>query len=223
MKNYGSKDTMRMDSIKEKSLGDYMKQLLYAYNMACAITEPGKAMARGYAAEETFGEQSAVCQVFFERAYDLSGGQEVRPVASVNPWEETEEGIEAEYNDIPIDEQPSSRRPDRIMFKETDPSPKTPWSILVYLGKINTIKGSGPQFNLYYYKNGTIEVWRTEDGKYRLIFTSNYDPNFGIGTTRTFKYDEKTVEWKMVDYIESSLVANLAPLYGKSLPIYCYD
>ena len=64
MKNYGTKDIMRMESIRDKSgKDDFMTQVMYAYNMACAITEPGKALARGYAAQKVFGEYSAIAQV----------------------------------------------------------------------------------------------------------------------------------------------------------------
>jgi hypothetical protein len=220
MKTHGSKDIMRMNSIKDKAMGDYMKTLLHSYNMACAITEPGKAMARGYAAQEVFGEQSAVSQVFFERAYDLSGGNEVRPLASVNPIDTSEEGIEAEYELIPIDQQPASRRELKTQVPKNH---RTPHSIIVALGKINTIKGSGPQFDLAHYSGGTIEVWQTDAGRYRLIYTSNYESNFTMGEKRKFKFDSKIEEWTMVDYIEAIHIANLAPLYGKSINVYCYD
>lgn len=221
MRNYGSKDVMRMESIKEKARGDYMNQVMYAYNMACAITEPGKAMARGYSAQEVFGEQSVICQVFFERAFDLSGGREVRPVPSVDPLDTSDEGIEAEYEAIPIDEQPASRRPDKLVTTGT--KHKNPFSKIVALGKINVHKGSGPQFNLRDHPVGTMEMWQTDEGKYRMIYTTHYDPIYKIGDQRAFKYDDKTTEWKMVDYIEAKHVSNFAPLYGKSVNIYTYD
>jgi len=222
MKKYGSKDIMRMESIREKARGDYMQQIMYGYNMACAITEPGKAMARGYAAQEIFGEQSAMGQIFFERAYDLSGGRDVRPVASVNQWENSEEGIEAEYEGIPENEQPASRRDNCIMFIPGQHI-KTAKVPLAALGKINTIKGTGPKFNLYDYASGTIEVWQTDGGRYRLVYTSHYDPVYGLGCKRQFTFEGKTEEWEMVDYIEANLVSNLAPIYGKSINIYTYD
>ena len=125
-----------MESIKEKARGDYMNQVMYAYNMACAITEPGKAMARGYSAQEVFGEQSVICQVFFERAFDLSGGREVRPVASVNPLDTSEEGIEAEYENIPMHEQPASRRDFKL--ETTNARHKTPFSRIVALTLIDS-------------------------------------------------------------------------------------
>jgi hypothetical protein len=222
MKKYGSKDVMRMESIKDKTRGDYLDQLMYAYNMATAITEPGKAMARGYAAQKVFGQQSAVSQVFFERAYDLSGGENVIPVCSVNPWEDTLEGIEAEYEGIPIEDQPTSRRPD-LLAKTSPVKYSRHWANLDELGKVNVIKGSGPKFNMYDHSYGTIEVWQTEDGKYRLIYTSHYDPIGYIGGERTFKYNGKEVDWKMVDYIDAVNIINLAPLYGKSIYIFSYD
>jgi len=210
-----------MESIKQKARGDYMNEVMYAYNMSCAITEPGKAMARGYAAQEVFGDQSVIGQVFFERAYDLSGGKEVRPVASVNPLDTSEEGIEAEYENIPIDEQPASRRENRLMTSNA--RHKTPFSRIVALGKINVHKGTGPQFNLSLHAVGTMEMWQTDEGRYRMIYTTHYDPIYKIGDQRVFKYEDKTVDWKMVDYIEAKNVSNFAPLYGKSINIYTYD
>lgn len=198
-----------------------MTQMMYAYNMSCAITEPGKAMARGYAAQEIFGEHSPLAAVFFERAYKL-GGDDVKPVASVNPWESTDEGIEEEYSTIPEDEQPASRRKNPKIL--TGPvNRRTPWSFLFPLGKLNVIKGTGPKFDLWRMPKGIIEVWQTEDEKYRLIYTINFESNFYIGEERTFKYEGKMDTWKMVDYIESKNVANLAPLYGKSISIFNYD
>ena len=93
---------MRMESIRDKSNEEYMTQLNYAFNMASAITEPGKAMARGYAAQEIFGEHSAVAAVFFERAYDL-GGEDVKPAASVNAFDNVDARAAAckLYNDFP--------------------------------------------------------------------------------------------------------------------------
>lgn len=222
MKTHGSKDIIRIESIREKSGGDFMSQILHAYNMACAITEPGKALARGFAAKEVFGEHAAIAQIFFERAVDL-GGIDVNPVASVNTLDPSKEGIEAEYRNIPIHEQPASRRPKQDQFNSNNSTSKVPWSSIIPLGKINTIKGSGPQFDLHDYFSGTIEVWQTAEGKYRLIYTSNYDPNFSIKTSRQFKFDGNVKEWILIDYIAAEYIFNLAPLYGKSIPIYCYN
>lgn len=221
MKNYGSKDLMRMESIRDKANGDYMHQLLYAYNMSSAITEPGKAMARGYAAQEFFGEHAAIAQIFFERAYDL-GGEDVRPEASVNPLDTSDEGIEELYTEIPENEQPASRRENKLILKGQT-SRRTSFSNLVSLGKLNLIKGTGPQFNLYEYPSGTIEIWQTESGKPRMIYTGNYEPNFFIGESRTFKYLDKSETWTLIDYIESEFISNLVPLYGKSILIYNYN
>jgi len=222
MKNYGSKDIMRMESIREKAgPDDFMTQMMYAYNMSCAITEAGKALARGYAAQEVFGEYSPICAVFFERAYKL-GGTSVLPSASENPWDDSEEGIEELYLEIPENEQPASRRENKkVLVGEVHR--RNTCSNLVSLGKLNLIKGTGPQFNLHYYPLGTIEMWQTPDEKYRMIYTGSLEPNYLIGEKRFFKCDGKTFEWEMIDYIESEFIANLAPIYGKSIAIYNYD
>lgn len=221
MKNYGSKDIMRMESLRDKAPDDFMTQMLHAYNQACAITEAGKALARGYAAQEVFGEYSPISAVFFERAYKL-GGEGVDPSASENQWDTSDEGIEELYADIPENEQPASRRPNPKVTKGKIQR-KTSWSNLVYLGKLNLIKGSGPQFNLRDYPIGTMELWKNDDGRYRMIYTGNWEPNYLIGEERTFKYDNKEVIWEMIDYIDTEFVVNLAPLYGKSIAIYNYD
>ena len=218
MKKYGSKDIDRMKSIYEKSYGDYMSQLNFAFNMATAITDPGKAMARAYAAQEIFGENTAIAYVFFERAQDL-GGKNVKPVASVNAFED----IDSEYATIPIEERPASRKENSKVLGKKTIKRKTSFSNLVNLGKLNVIKGSGPKFNLYDLPHGTIEVWQTSTYSYRLIYTSNYESNYYIDEKRNFKYDGKVHEWTMVDYIESEYVANLAPMYGKSIAIFNYD
>jgi len=221
MKNFGTKDIMRMESIRDKAPNDFMTQMMYAYNMSCAITEPGKALARGYASREVFGDYSPISAVFFERAYNL-GGDQVVPTASENQWDTSDEGIEELYLEIPKNEQPASRTENaKVLTGEV--IRKTSFSQIIALGKINLIKGSGPNFDLHEYPVGTIEMWKTEDGKYRIIYTGNWEPNYLIGEERTFKFDDKVVRWIMVDYIDTELIANLAPLYGKSLPVYNYD
>jgi len=222
MKKYGSKDIDRMESIRDKSHGDYMSQLNYAFNMATAITEPGKAMARGYAAQEVFGDQAALAQVFFERAHDL-GGKNVKPTASVNDFDD----VDAEYASIPMEERPASLREIQRILKGTVKR-KSSVSNLVSLGKINTIKGTGPQFSLFDYPPGTIEVWEdhTMGGnskKYRLVYTSHYESVYYIDEERNFLYNNVIHKWQMVDYIESEHISNLAPMYGKSIAIFCYD
>ena len=194
MKNFGTKDVMRMKSIRDKGPDDFMTQMMYAYNMACAITEPGKALARGYAAQEVFGEYSALSAVFFERAYKL-GGDKVVATASENQWDTSDEGIEDLYEDIIEEEQPASRRENSKRLTG-EVIRKSSSSQLIALGKMNLIKGSGPKFDLHEYPAGTIEMWETEEEKYRIIYTGNWEPNYFIGEERTFKHDDKEEIWK---------------------------
>jgi len=219
MKKYGSKDLMRMESLANKSNGERETEFMHAVNMANAIDLPGKAMARGYAAQEIFGELSPIAYVFFERAFEL-GGRDVKPEASVNPVDTTEEGIEDFYQNIPIDQQPYSRRENKKLYKG---SKKTSISSIIPRGKINLIKGTGPDFSVYDNPYGIIETWKNDENRYRLIYTINNEPNHGIGEDREFKYDNRWVQWTLVDYIEAEYIANLVPLYGKSIPIYNYD
>jgi hypothetical protein len=232
MKNFGTKDMMRMEDMASKSGGnyndplssqDFMTTAMYAHQMAQLITDPGKAMARGYAAQEFFGELPPIAYIFFERADKLSDGNPVRPNESENWTIKDEDDIEEVYMDIPIEQQPITRRQE-VIIPDKFPPRKRSTSSLIYLGKLNTIKGTGPQFNLYDYPVGTIEVWEGPTGKPRIIYVNNYEPNYKIGEPRNMNIDGvKNEEWKMIDWIESEYISNLAPLYGKSIPIYNYD
>jgi len=217
---YGNKDIMRMESIRDKSHGDKFKELQYALNMANAIDLAGKAMARAYAAQEIFGEYSPVAYIFFEKAYDL-GGEDVKPEASViiAGTTDSEDVIEEAYSNIDEDKLPASRRPDKNPVSRTK---KNKVSNLYPLGRINVVKGSGPNYSVYDFPGGITEVWATKS-KPRLIITANNEPNFNIGDLHDFSYNGKTYQWKMIDYIESEYMGNLAPLYGKSLTSYNYD
>ena len=218
MKKYGSKDLERMESLRDKSKEDKETEFMHALNMAIAIDLPGKAMARGYAAQEVFGELSPLAYVFFERAYEL-GGDNVKPEASVNPLDTSEEGVESFYETIPLEQQPYSRRE----YKKLYNGRKTLVSSILPRGKVNLIKGTGPDFSIYDNPYGTIEVWQNEEYRFRLIYTINNEPNSGIGEKREFKYDNRWLKWVLVDYIEAEYIANLVPLYGKSIPIYNYN
>jgi len=110
---------------------DFMTTTMYANQMAQLITDPGKAMARGFAAQEFFGEYSPIAYIFFERANVLSGGYAVRPNAS-ETWTRNDD-IEDIYSEIPVEKQPMSRRME-IEIPETFPLRKRTTSDLIYLG-----------------------------------------------------------------------------------------
>ena len=215
---YGNRDLDRIVSIKEKSFGDKLKELQFAVNMATAIDLPGKAMARAYASQTVFGELSPIAYVFFERAYEL-GGEDVKPEASVIIGSD-EESIAELLSNIPEDELPGSMREKKV---KVSGNRKKPVINLYPLQRINVVKGSGPNFSKYTNRWGTTEVWKTDEGKYRLIITANNQPNFNIGNTMNFYFENKLVTWIMEDYIENEFMGNLAPLYGKSILSYNYE
>ena len=55
------------------------------------------------------------------------------------------------------------------------------------------------------------------------IVYAEYDPNYSIGEYHDFKYNDSYVTWEMIDYIDAVNMANLAPLYGKSITGYIYN
>jgi hypothetical protein len=214
---YGSKDRMRMENIRQKASGDWFDALVLAKRMAELIEQPGKAQARGYAAQEVFGSLSPVAYTFFERAYEL-GGSDVQAEASLNPIGDIDEA----YEGISEDKLPASRREDKLYLVGTNKQFKpTP---IESMGRVNMVNGSGPQFDSQIYSYGILEVWKDKGAKKpKLIWTANNEPNHGLGEEHNFLYDGKRSKWEMIDYIDTVDMANLVPLYGKNLMIYSYS
>lgn len=206
-----------MESIWKKSEGDWFKQIELAKRMADLIELPGKAQARGNAAQVLFGQHSPVAAVFYERAFDL-GGDNVEAEASVNPIDD----VESAYEGIPEDELPGSRRENPNDYPVHAKTIK--WFPLESLGRINLVRGSGPEFDPKIYQGGTLEVWKKDGTKQpKLIWTVfNYANNY-IDAKQPFKIEDKKEVWTMIDYIDLKDCANLIPLYGKNLPIYSYS
>jgi hypothetical protein len=196
--------------------------------MANEIETAGKAMARGYAAREVYkNNYSPIAAIFFSRACELSGESDIHNIefmASMNSVGDDQDAIEEAYRNIPVDKQPASRRnleaskTFKTVFKY-----KTNVYNLLSLGKINVVKGTGPQFDASYVKYGTIEVWMTNNNKYRIIYTGNSDSTANLGCKRDFKFDNKREIWTCVDYIEVYNMTNLMPLYGTSITAFMYN
>lgn len=214
---YGSKDRMRMENIRQKASGDWFDALVLAKRMAELIEQPGKAQARGYAAQEVFGQLSPVAYTFFERAFEL-GGDNVRPEASLNPIDDVEDA----YEGIPEGKLPASRREEKLEFsgdnKQLRPTP------IESMGRVNMVNGTGPLFNTLIYDSGILEVWKDSGAKKpKLIWTAANEPNHMLGEEHNFLYEGKRSKWEMIDYIDTVDMANLVPLYGKNLMIYSYS
>jgi hypothetical protein len=223
---YGTKDLMRILDIQKKSDGDLYEAFKLAVRMAGEIEEPGKALARGYASIEVYKSlYSPIAGVFFTRACDLSGENDIRNIrimASMNSVGDDEEAIEVAFSRIPIEKQPASRRP--VEARDTAyNSNKIGYSSITSLAKINVVKGTGPGFDLKIMKNGTVEVWKNPEQKIRLIYTGSSVPLSGIHDQKDFKFDGKRETWTMVDYIEVYNMMNLQPLYGTSITGFMYN
>jgi hypothetical protein len=223
---YGTKDLMRILDIQKKSDGDLYEAFKLAVRMAGEIEDAGKAMARGYASIEVYKSlYSPIAGVFFTRACDLSGENDIRNIrtmASMNSVGDDEEAIEAAFARIPIEKQPASRR-HQDTWEKANIINRRGFSDIAPLAKINVVKGTGPGFDLKYMKNGTMEVWRNPDEKVRIIYTSNSVPTSRIGDKKDFKFDGQRETWTMIDYIEIPNMMNLQPLYGTSLTAFMYN
>jgi hypothetical protein len=210
----------------KKTNGDLFEAFKLAVRMAGEIEDPGKAMARGYAAIEVYKSlYSPIAGVFFTRACDLSGENDIRDIrvmASMNSVEANEEAIEAAFFRIPIEKQPASRRPEET-WERIQTSNKRGFSDILPLAKINIVKATGPGFEIKYMKNGTMEVWKNPEDKLRLVYTGSCLPTSKIGDQKDFKFEGKRETWTMIDYIEVVNMMNLYPLYGSSLTAFMYN
>lgn len=70
---FGQKDLVRMQDIRTKADGDPSKEISLATTQAKIIKDAGKAAARGEAAEQVFGKNSEISNIFFDRVRELGG------------------------------------------------------------------------------------------------------------------------------------------------------
>lgn len=224
MQPYGTKDVMRIQDIRQKADGDLIEEVKLAILMANQIEEPGKAMARGYASIAVYkNNYSPLAGIFFTRACELSGESDIRNIKAMASMTSVgdEEAIETAYSRIPIEKQPASRRT-LYPHEKASVSNKRGYFELLSLAKVNVVKGSGPNFDSMYQKTGTIEVWKNDSEKIRIIYTGSPIPTALIGNKREFRFEGKRENWEMIDYIEVYNMTNLQPLYGTSITGYMY-
>ncbi len=204
---FAGKDIDRIESMKRKSGGKPEKILQYAQAMAKSIGNADKAYDRGMAAASILTDEegrSEVSAVFFAKAEEL--GMDVR-----------------KEQEKPEPKAPASQRPDTEKSdgerRFNDPSPVLP------LGMVDLKTGENEYIDFNDERDATIEVWQSENGRYRLVITAGGEPIEGIGTHQRFKHDQtghKIGDWVMVDYTEVENLAGLIDLYGKKLPGYTY-
>lgn len=236
----GTKDIARMESIRDKSKEDPEKELMYARNMAKSITNPGKAQARGEAAEEIFGAGD-ISDIFYNRAKELTGGYEIESTPSKLPGEKPDY---SQY-EKPASETRGFAKTSSSKFKafnigihrKEDPQEVREPVIhgggygrelsIASLGKVNLQTGKSIYFNIYdTWDNTTAEIWEVlKNGSIKIIFTSGDKPLAEINDIAYFKNDQTRrflFKAKMLDYALLKDVPALIPLYGKSLSGYTY-
>lgn len=222
---HGTKDLMRILDIRKRANGDFLEEVKLAVLMANEIELPGKAMARGYASREVYqNAYSPIAGVFFSRACELAGESDIHDIksqASMNSVD-GDEAIEEAYKNIAIEKQPATRRLDAKHVK-AQISNKRGFFELMPLAKINVVKGTGPNFDVHDANQfGVIEVWKNDEGKFRIIYTGSPIPTALMNDKREFRFENKRESWTMVDYIEVYNMMNLMPLYGTSITGYMY-
>lgn len=248
---FGQKDIVRMQDIQTKSAGNHERELSLATTQANIIKNAVKAKARAEAAEEVFGVDSDIANIFHDRAREL-GGSYVQSRASkgvlapVKGPKVKGEKLEREFKKkhilpsermgaVTADEPGGggfSRTGD--VFKDigigryaqkpetTDEVRYRPSSILP-IGSVDFGSGECKYFNVYEtWPDSTAEVWQTQGGKYKLIFTSGSSPFGKIGLKSGFRHDQTWNDmtrdglWEMVDYVPVKDLSELVRIYGKS-------
>ena len=256
---YGQKDYIRMTDIQTKADGDPEKELSLATTQAKIIKNAVKAKARAEAAEEVFGADSEIAQIFHDRAAEL-GGDYVQSKASKGSLAPVKaapgkgEKLEREFKKNTI--LPSERIGYKPAEEEgggfsrgggegsvhqklgigryanapetTDEIDYEPSSVLS-IGSVDIGSGESKYFNVYdTWPDSTAEVWKTPNGKYRLVFTSGDSPMGKIGLRGNFRNDQtwqtinKDGYWEMVDYVPVKDLKELIRVYGKSMYGYTY-
>lgn len=66
-----AKDDMRINDIVKKSKGNSEKEVMFARNMAKAITDKAKSLRRYQASKEILGDSHDVTAIFARRAKEL--------------------------------------------------------------------------------------------------------------------------------------------------------
>jgi len=97
------------------------------------------------------------------------------------------------------------------------------------IGSVDIGSGESKYFNVYdQWPDSTAEVWKKDNGRYVLVFTSGDEPLGKIGMRSAFMNDQTWNEmtrdgyWKMVDYVPVKELQELLRVYGKSMLGYTY-
>ena len=240
---YGQKDIVRMESLRDKSNGDPDKEMQYALNMAKSIKNAGKAQARGEGAEEVFGD-TRIADVFYARSLELAGHSvEAEPSQMPGTKRQTDYSqYKKPYSKLGFEEDMNPYAALGIgSFSAGAQNAPTPqrekkhhgggrWgrgvSILT-MATVNLQNGNSKYFNVMSEWKGdsVAEIWQTDAGKYKVMFTSGKKPLHQIGDTASFMADQSgryLFEGTMIDWTHIDDLPGLVPYYGKSIGGYVY-
>ena len=203
---YGQKDLVRMQDIRTKAAGDEEKEIALATTQARLIGKGEKAAARAEAAVYVFGFDHPVTKVFQERTRELGasrGSASKGVLAPVKGPASKGERLEREFKRsqlLPSERVRSQKEQDvekgggftrggDVMGRmglgrfsqpvETTDEYSYGASSILPIGWVDL--GSGESKYLNAKRNGGIaEVWKTQEGKFRLILNSSDEPGYKI-------------------------------------------
>jgi hypothetical protein len=172
-----TKDLDRINGIMTKSNGNEAKAVQLATTMANKIKDKQKAIQRYEAALELLGEEHSVTSIFAEKAISL--GHKIN-LGAVTKTKNTHGALGSEDSKLK-----NMGRDRSGVWKGGTP--------ILPLGSVNLTSGKNKYFNIYANwkdDNGTIELWKDDNDKYKLVITSGSGPIFKIGNTNQFKHDQ---------------------------------
>jgi hypothetical protein len=207
------KDIKRISDIISKSGGNEGKAIQMATQMANTIKDKNKALQRYEAALEIVGKDHPVTQVFANLASSM--GHDIDKVTAATTTTKNTHGklgSDSSLHNAGRERRQGERNP------------------ILPIGRTNLVTGSCKYFNIYdtWGKDNdtTIELWKDEDGKYKLVFTSGSGPIFKIGTQAVFDHDQTRKYLFManlVDWVNIGDADLLVKKYNiRSVPGYVY-
>lgn len=210
--NFDKKDSDRIIGILSKSEGDMKKAEKKAAQMAKSITDPAKAERRYQAAKALLGDSHPVTVAF----YKSLDAKDVAVAAGKT---------DKKKNTLGKLGSKSSRRGEGRIFK---PYGRMSGSPILPLGSVTFKNGNCKMFNVvdtWGGENGTTaELWKTTEGKYRVIFTSGDGPIYKIGSDASFQHDQnfrRLFDGKLIDWVNIGDL-ELLEKYKKSALGYVY-
>lgn len=215
--NFEQKDIDRIIGILSKSGGDMVKATKLAAQMSKLITDQSKANRRYEAALSILGKDHPVTKIF------LDGLDNASPSTTQDLKKNTLGKLGSQ----------SSRRNDGHDFKPRVMQGRRGYgrqmgSAILPLGAVNFTTGDSKMFNVLdtwgRERGTTAELWKDDNGKYKVIFTSGDGPIYKIGTRAFFNHDQNFNEifnGTMVDWVNIGDL-DLLLKYAKSAPGYVY-